>query len=143
MSTAAGRISVNDSERQSFFASLSGLVETQEELISRHPPETSALYAGGVAGMISHLRENPPPISGEHEFQIVLRYLLSLSFIGAWADIHQPDFDRNKAATAAMIPLSCMSDEFRSNAIEIYLYMQKTWKKGFSRSAKKWWQFWK
>jgi hypothetical protein len=145
---------VNDSDRQSFFASLSELVETQEGLISQHPPETSGLYFGGKVGLLDQLSENPP-MRGDlqpHEFMTVLRYLLCSSFIAAWADLHEPDFDPKKAAIACMMPLSCMSDEFRSTSLDLHLHMQKLWRKGFGQSSamstargdnKKWWQFWK
>jgi hypothetical protein len=145
---------VNDTERESFFASLSALVETEEALIRGHPPETSGLYVGGSAGLISQVLQNSPT-TGElepHEFLIVLRYLLCSSFIAAWADLHEPGFDRNKAATACMMPLSCMSDEFRSKSLHLHVHLQNTWRRGFCQASaistaagrnKKWWEFWK
>jgi hypothetical protein len=128
---------VKETERQSYFASLSEMVEMQEVLIGKHPPETSVVYFGGKGGLISQLIDNFP--SGgdleRHEFLIVVRYLLSLSFIAAWADLHEPGFDRKKAATAAMMPLSFMSDEFRSKAGNLHLHMQDVWKKALRQTS--------
>jgi hypothetical protein len=144
---------VNTTERQSFFASLSELVESEEALIHQHPPETSGLYAVGSAGLLSQLGD--VPITSElepHEFLTVLRYLLCSSFIAAWADLHEPKFDSNKAATACMMALSCMSEEFLSKARDLHLHIQTKWKQSLCEISrittnvgrrKPWWQFWK